>query len=141
PPRKPYRADMAIRTATDPRAWRADTIDRPDCWSYPLSAPAVSALERAARDWQPNSTPVTDLRASDELRATCTADGKRIRTALEDGCGFAVVTAGPPGHFGPRGVPGGYWLRGPNPRPPVPPEARGDPPLHPRRPRHDGPAR
>ena len=103
---------MAIRTATDPRAWRADTIDRPDCWSYPLSAPAVSALERAARDWQPNSTPVTDLRASDELRATCTADGKRIRTALEDGRGFAVVTAGPPGHFGPRELPGVYWLVG-----------------------------
>jgi len=34
-------------TGTDPRAWRADTLDDPAAWSCPLSEPALAALEPA----------------------------------------------------------------------------------------------
>jgi hypothetical protein len=57
-------------TATaDPRAWRPDTIDAPDGWYTPLSSRTLAALDRNLADWRPVAQPVTDLRASENLRA------------------------------------------------------------------------
>ena len=100
-------------TATaDPRAWLADTIDAPDAWYAPLSDRTLAALDRDLEAWRPGSRPVTDLTASEDLRAAGAADAGRILAALEDGRGFAVVTAGPPGRYSPQELPAVYWLVG-----------------------------
>src|SRR5437879_1278456 len=88
-------------TASDPRAWRANTIDRPESWYYSLSEPTLAALDRDLRAWRRDSQSVTDLIASDSLRKAGAADSDRILTALEIGRGFAVVTAGAPGRYSP----------------------------------------
>jgi alpha-ketoglutarate-dependent taurine dioxygenase len=95
-------------TATaDPRAWRADTIDPPANWYYPLSEPASDALEQAARERR--GQPVTELRASDRLRAACATDLKPVSEAMETGRGFAVVSAG---RLHKADWPAAYWLIG-----------------------------
>src|SRR5436309_3046070 len=83
---------MPTQTVADPRAWRADTIDAPDSWYYPLSDRALAALDRSLRDWRPESQPVTDLRPSDDLRAASRDEVGRARAALEEGRGFAVIS-------------------------------------------------
>src|SRR5262245_12227432 len=96
-------------TATDPRAWWADTVDAPDSWYYPLSERSLAALDRAVRDWRPDARPVTDLWADDDLRSACAADVGPALAALETGRGFAVLTA-PPDRYQPRQLQAVYWL-------------------------------
>jgi alpha-ketoglutarate-dependent taurine dioxygenase len=103
---------MPTRISTDPRAWRADTIDDPSRWYYPLSEPTLAAQDRAIGQWRQGSEPVTSLRASDGLRAAAAEDVQRILMGLETGRGFAVVTAGPPGRYSPQELPAVYWLVG-----------------------------
>jgi alpha-ketoglutarate-dependent taurine dioxygenase len=98
--------------AADPRAWRADTIDPPESWYLSLSKVTVATLDRAIRDWQRDGQPVTDLRASDALRAAAAEDVRRALVELEAGRGFVVITAGPPGHYMPQELPAVYWLVG-----------------------------
>src|SRR5438874_12939302 len=99
-------------TLTDPRAWRADTIDRPESWYYPLSEATLAALDRDLRAWRRESRPVTEWTASGALRSAGAADSRRILAALETGRGFAVVTAGPPGRYSPAQLTAVYWLVG-----------------------------
>src|SRR5207253_11199937 len=66
--RRPECANMTA-TVTDPRAWRADTIDRPQSWYYPLSEATLVALDRDLRAWRRDSQPATELKASDALRS------------------------------------------------------------------------
>src|SRR5262245_60287398 len=97
-------------TITDPRAWSADTVDAPERWYYPLSDRAASALATAIRENA--SRPVTEVRATDALRAVCADDIAPILDALEKGRGFAVVTPGKPGVFAADDLPALYWLVG-----------------------------
>jgi len=99
-------------TKSEPRAWRANTIDRPESWYYPLSDATLAALDRDLRGWKRDAMPVTDLVASDALRTAGTIDGDRIRAALENGRGFVVVTAGAPGRYSPAELTAVYWLVG-----------------------------
>src|SRR5438094_158645 len=86
PPGRPtHRPDpgvtMPTQTATDPRPWRADTIDAPDTWYYPLSERALSALDQIIA--QPSGDrPVTDVRATADLRAACADDIAPVLAAL-----------------------------------------------------------
>jgi alpha-ketoglutarate-dependent taurine dioxygenase len=102
---------MPTPTTADPRAWRAETIDAPDAWYLSLSEPALGALDRVLRSWG-GSTPVTDLRAPDDLRAAAAEDAAKALAALERGRGFVVITAGPPGRYSPRELTAVYWLVG-----------------------------
>jgi alpha-ketoglutarate-dependent taurine dioxygenase len=95
--------------AADARAWRADTLDDSASWYYPLSARSLSALEPMAAGWRRDSRALTDLCATDELRAACADDLSPVRSALEAGRGFAVVTAT---GTDPRDLPAVYWLVG-----------------------------
>ena len=52
---------MPSATAADPRAWRADTIDPPDSLYYPLSEPALAALETCLRDGRREGQPLAPL--------------------------------------------------------------------------------
>src|SRR5438067_10155165 len=102
---------MPTQTA-DPRAWRADTIDAPETWYHPLSERSLSALSRSVKEWRPGAQPVTALRASEELRAACEEDIVPVRSALEDGRGFAIIVPGPAGRFSPDELRAAYWLVG-----------------------------
>jgi hypothetical protein len=103
---------MLTQNVADPRAWRADTIDPPNSWYYPLSEHALSALDQAVREGRGGSRPVTDLRASDSLRAAVLPDLADARAALEAGRGFVVIPAGRPGRYAPRDLQAVYWLVG-----------------------------
>jgi hypothetical protein len=108
----PLAVEPWAQPLTDPRAWRADTIDAPASWYYPLSEHALSALDEAAGEGRWSSLPVTGLRASDRLRAAVAADLGRAREALEIGRGFAVITAGQPGRYASQHLQAVYWLVG-----------------------------
>src|SRR2546430_2384120 len=99
-------------TISDPRAWRANTIDRPESWYYPLSEATLAALDRDIRGWKRDLQSVTDLTASDWLRKAGATDRDRVLTALEKGRGFVVVTAGAPGRYSPAELTAVYWLVG-----------------------------
>jgi alpha-ketoglutarate-dependent taurine dioxygenase len=99
-------------TVSDPRAWRANTIDRPESWYYSLSEEALAALDRDLRAWKHDSQPVTELTASDVFRRAGAADRERLLSALENGRGFVIVTAGAPGRFSPAELTAVYWLVG-----------------------------
>src|SRR5439155_22573862 len=86
---------MPTATTSDPRAWRADTLDAPATWYYPLSERALASLDRAVSGWTPESRPLAELKPSDELRAAAADEIGRARAALEEGRGFAVITAPP----------------------------------------------
>jgi Taurine catabolism dioxygenase TauD, TfdA family len=102
---------MPTKTATDPRAWRADTIDAPESWYHPLCERSLAALDQVIRDWRPESQPVTELKASDALRAACAADIRPVLAALEEGRGFAVISV-PPERYTPPQLQAAYWLVG-----------------------------
>lgn len=97
---------MATST-TDPRAWRADTIDPSAAWYHPLSETALAAFGRVL----PLSCAITDLRADDALRLGFASDVAAIRAALEDGRGFVVITTGSR-DYSPQERSALYWLLG-----------------------------
>src|SRR5258707_9468933 len=103
---------MLTPTLTEPRAWRADTIDDQEHWYFPLSARSLAALDQSLREEQRHSASLIELRASDDLRAACAADLDRVQAALETGRGFAIITAGQPGRYSPRDLQAVYWLLG-----------------------------
>src|SRR4051812_3267210 len=102
---------MPTSATSDPRAWRADTLDAPTSWYYPLSDRALAVLDRAVHGWTPESRPLTELKPSDELRAASKDEIDRAHAALEEGRGFAVVTV-PPGRYSPQELTAAYWLVG-----------------------------
>jgi alpha-ketoglutarate-dependent taurine dioxygenase len=102
---------MVTETA-DPRAWRADTIDHPDCWYYRLSEQSLRALDQNLREWGQASHMVSELRVAEGLDAACNDDLHPVKAALEAGRGFAVITLGQPGCFSARDLQGIYWLVG-----------------------------
>src|SRR5207249_3113189 len=67
-------------TISDPRAWRANTIDRPESWYHPLAEATLAALDRDLRGSKRDSQPVTDLTASDSLRKAGAVDRDRLIT-------------------------------------------------------------
>jgi hypothetical protein len=103
---------MLTQTVADPRAWRADTVDEPDSWYYPLSERSQSALAAALADCRRDPRPVTDLRPPESLRAACADDLRPVRAALEEGRGFAIITPGRADRFPARDLPAAYWLVG-----------------------------
>jgi hypothetical protein len=103
---------MPTQTSTDPRAWRADTIDRPERWYHTLSGRSLAAIDRELEGWRGRERPTTELTASPALRDACAAVAAGLRAALETGRGFAVITTGSPPRYGPRDLPAVYWLVG-----------------------------
>jgi alpha-ketoglutarate-dependent taurine dioxygenase len=81
-------AFVFTETTTDPRAWRADTVDGPRSWYLPLPARCRSALEEIARAAPPEVAAVT---LAGEVRAGCAEALAPALAALEGGRGFVVV--------------------------------------------------
>src|SRR5947207_3357748 len=102
---------MPTQTLADPRAWSADTVDESSRWYYPLAERSLAALDAVLADWHANPRPVTELQASDRLRAVSGDDIAPVLAALETGRGFAVVPPGP-GRYPSSDLPAVYWLVG-----------------------------
>jgi alpha-ketoglutarate-dependent taurine dioxygenase len=102
---------MLTQTVADPRAWRADTIDDPDSWYYPLPESTLSILEAIVEEGLPGLHAITDLRLPEGVRAACAEDFGHIRKALESGRGFVVLTA-PAHRYAHRQLQAVYWLVG-----------------------------
>src|SRR5947209_8763663 len=100
---------MPTPTRTDPRAWRAGTIDRPAAWYHPLSDRCLAAIDRDRAGRRPDQPP-TELTASAALRDACAAEFATVRAALETGRGFVVITTGSPPRYDARDLPAVYWL-------------------------------
>ena len=102
---------MPTQVAADPRAWRADTVDAPENWYYPISERGLAVLDRIIRDPKISDRPVAELNATDELRAACVSEIGRVGDALEKGRGFAVVSV-PPERYAAQEQSAAYWLVG-----------------------------
>jgi alpha-ketoglutarate-dependent taurine dioxygenase len=102
---------MPTQVATDPRAWRADTVDAPETWYCPISDRGLAVLDRIIRDPKNGDRPITDLKATDELRAACTDEIGRALAALETGRGFVVLSV-PPERYSAKEQSAAYWLGG-----------------------------
>ncbi len=99
---------------TGPRAWRADSLDPPSTWYYPLPAEAWSALDESVHGgWEDQSRdPVTTLTPSDRLRAACAPALAPVLDALERGRGFAVIDRVPLDRYALEEARAIYWLVG-----------------------------
>jgi hypothetical protein len=97
---------------TDPRTWRADTIDGRLSWRRVLSESSLNVLEQFDRERQVASQPLTDLAVPAWLAAACAADLAPVRDVLEAGRGFAIIAAGQPGRYSPERLRTIYWLIG-----------------------------
>jgi hypothetical protein len=95
-----------------PGAWRADTIDPPASWYYPLPEEAWAALDEEVAPLRSQPRPVTDLTPSPRLRETCSPALRPVRSALEDGRGFAILDRVDPDRYGPLEAQAVYWLLG-----------------------------
>jgi hypothetical protein len=102
---------MPTQSAADPRAWRADSVDAPESWYYPLSDRSLAALDGVLRDPQNRGKPVADLKPTAELRAACADEIGRMKRALEEGRGFAVISV-PPNRYSAKEQSAAYWLVG-----------------------------
>jgi alpha-ketoglutarate-dependent taurine dioxygenase len=103
---------MLTSTTLDPRAWRANTIDAPASWYYPLSERGVSALDEAVQEWRRDQRPVTELSVSAPLHAACARDLRPVLKDLEEGRGFAIITGLPAERYSPPEAQMSYWLVG-----------------------------
>lgn len=103
---------MTVRTLSDSRAWRAGTIDKPDCWYYPVSERCLAALEQTIQDLRRKPRPVTELRVEDTPCAQCQADFLPVLEALEAGRGFAIITGVPLDRWSIDELQACYWLIG-----------------------------
>jgi alpha-ketoglutarate-dependent taurine dioxygenase len=99
---------LSMIAPTDPRAWRADTIDDRAAWYHTLSDRALVALDEATRERRP----VTEIRPTDALRTAAADDTRRALAALEDGRGFVIITPGAAGRYAASDLPAVYWLVG-----------------------------
>jgi hypothetical protein len=97
---------------TGPHAWRADTLDPPARWFYPLPAETWAALDEALAPLRRQPRPATELTASAELRAACGPALAPVREALENGRGFAIIDRVPLGRHGAAEAQAIYWLIG-----------------------------
>jgi alpha-ketoglutarate-dependent taurine dioxygenase len=101
-----------VTTKTDPRAWRAETIDDSRAWYYPLSDRCLAALEQSLAELRRNPQPVTSLRVTEQQRAACHEAMQPVREALEAGRGFAIIERVPVERLTTTESQAIYWLVG-----------------------------
>ncbi len=103
---------MLTRAVRDPRAWTPATLDAPSSWTIPLSGRCRSAISRTIEWLRKNPGPATQLRVADSPLAGCGGELRPVRTALESGRGFAVITGLPPESAPAPESQALYWLLG-----------------------------
>jgi alpha-ketoglutarate-dependent taurine dioxygenase len=103
---------MLSYTITDARAWRASTIDDRQSWYYPLSPRCLDALDETIHRLRRQPQPTTALCAAQEPCAVCAEELQPVRTALENGRGFAIVQGPARERYSPQEMQVCYWLLG-----------------------------
>lgn len=103
---------MLTHTITDARAWRAGTIDNCQAWYYPLSSRCLDALDETIRRHRRQQRPATSYRAVEEPCAACAEELQPVRSALEDGRGFAIIQGPARDRYSPEEMTVCYWLIG-----------------------------
>jgi hypothetical protein len=103
---------MLTQTVTDPRAWRADTIDPPEAWYYPLSARCLAALDKTIQQLRREPRPATELQVSETPCASCEEELYPVLDALESGRGFAIIEGLPCERYSVAEQQAIYWLVG-----------------------------
>lgn len=102
----------AAKTSTDPRAWRAETIDDRRSWYYSLPDRCLSVLHEAVASLRDGDQPVTTLRVSEAQQAACGDALRSVSEALESGHGFAIIDGVPTDCYSTRQLQALYWLVG-----------------------------
>jgi alpha-ketoglutarate-dependent taurine dioxygenase len=103
---------MTTAVLTGPGAWRADTIDKPAAWYYPLPEEVWAALDEAVAPLRHQPRTVTELTPSGSLREIGAPALRPVREALERGRGFAVIDRVDPDRYSPLQAQTVYWLLG-----------------------------
>jgi alpha-ketoglutarate-dependent taurine dioxygenase len=103
---------MLNRPISDARAWRAETIDAPHHWYYPLPDVCLRAADQVVRDFRSQSRPTTELWISPETLRSCRAELAAVATALEQGRGFVIIEGAPLLGRAPEEAQALYWVIG-----------------------------
>lgn len=103
-------ADHSESDAPHPRRWSTATLDPLAQWYHTLGPVSQGALRQATAGLDPDPTQIVSLEPSPELREALRPDLDPIRTALEEGRGFAILE-GVPRDSDLQGV-ASYWLLG-----------------------------
>jgi alpha-ketoglutarate-dependent taurine dioxygenase len=103
---------MLTHPITDPRAWRADTLDEQRSWYYRLSDDCLAAMNKTIRRLRESPAATTQLSAFAELCMACVDELGSVRAALARGPGFAIIRLPPGGWDTPQDLPRAYWLIG-----------------------------
>lgn len=100
-----------VSTISDPRAWRAETIDAPHSWRCELSARCRSALDQTLRELRQQPREIMELNVADTPLADCTSELSEAASVLETGRGF-VILEGLPRDATKSEQQAAYWLIG-----------------------------
>src|SRR5690349_13939342 len=103
---------MLTHTNTDARAWRSWTIDDRQAGYYPLSPRCLAALDETIRLLREQPRPTPELCAAELPVADCAGEFQPVRSALEEGRGFASLKGPTPEHYSPQEMQVCYWLVG-----------------------------
>lgn len=103
---------MLSHAITDPRAWRSNTIDDRRSWYYRLSPRCLDALDATIRRLRQQPRPTIELCAAEEPCAAFADEFQPVRTALEDGRGFAILPGPTRERYSPQEMQVCYWLVG-----------------------------
>jgi alpha-ketoglutarate-dependent taurine dioxygenase len=103
---------MPNPTVADRRAWRADNLDPPHSWRYPLSNRLLDALIRAVTELRQKPDHVTELPALALADGSLADDLVPVRDALDNGRGFAIVEGIPTERYSALEQQTFYWLIG-----------------------------
>jgi alpha-ketoglutarate-dependent taurine dioxygenase len=102
---------MAVKAATDARAWTTATVDASERWYYPLADDLLAALREVIAA-APAEVPITELQLSERQRAAWSEALAPMLRELEHGRGFVIIDAQQLAGLPQREAVGIYWLVG-----------------------------
>src|SRR5262249_10585749 len=102
---------MLTHPVTDPRTWRATTIDQRRSWYYPLSERCLAALDETIAPLERTLQPATEVQVADTPLGRCESELQPVLAALEAGRGFAIVET-PTERYSSQQLQLIYWLVG-----------------------------
>jgi alpha-ketoglutarate-dependent taurine dioxygenase len=103
---------MLTHTLSGPCAWRSDTIDDRRSWYYPLSSRCLAALDETLRRLREQPRPTIQLCAAEEPCAAFADELQPVRSALENGRGFAIIRGPARERYSAEEMQVCYWLIG-----------------------------
>jgi hypothetical protein len=103
---------MLTHTVSDPRAWRASTVDARRSWYYPLSRRCLAALDETLAQLHDKRQTTTDLRVSETPCVGCADDLQPVLAALERGRGFVILEGLADRGYTDAEQQAAYWLVG-----------------------------